>query len=358
MLDKENYKTAIITPAKTKWNVCKMKKAESLQQSLTINSVEKLLNYLQLESKEVEYSAEAANNFSFTASDSFIKRIKKGDANDPLLLQILPQKKELVQTPGYSFDPLQETQTLISPGLLQKYQHRVLLIVTSSCGIHCRYCFRRHFPYTNQTTQNSLLIDNSLISKQLEQNIQIIKAKSDITEVILSGGDPFTLNDQRFNYLLEKLSEIKHLKRLRIHSRQLIIQPQRISQQLINSLTNFPHPVVIVLHINHPAEINNEVIQSLANLKQSNIQLLNQSVLLKNINDNSETLIQLSETLFQAGILPYYLHMPDAVSGSQHFNVAKKQAKKIMREMHTQLPGYLVPKLVKEYAEDKYKRSV
>jgi len=334
-----------------------MKSAESFQQAININSIEKLLKYLQLESKDVDYCADASDSFSFSASDSYIKRIQKGDANDPLLLQILPQKKELIEAPGFSFDPLDEKQAILSPGLLQKYQHRVLLIVTSSCGIHCRYCFRRHFPYKDgykkQTTKNS-----SLLSQQLEDNIEIIKLKPDITEVILSGGDPFTFNDERFSLLLDKLAQIKHLKRLRIHTRQLIIQPKRISQQLINTLKNFPLPIAIVLHSNHAAEINDEVTQSMANLQLSNVQLLNQSVLLKNINDNSKTLIQLSERLFQAGILPYYLHMLDEVSGSQHFMVSLKKAKEIIEDMQVKLPGYLVPKLVKEYAEDKYKRSI
>jgi L-lysine 2,3-aminomutase len=334
-----------------------MKSAQSSQQSLNINSVEKLLRYLQLENNPIEYSITASESFSFIATDSFIRRIKKGDPNDPLLLQILPQKKELIQTPGFSFDPLDEKQAIISPGLLQKYQHRVLLIVTSSCGIHCRYCFRKHFPYKERHKKSSMR-NNSHLSQQLEDNIQIIQSKTDISEVILSGGDPFTLKDLRFKLLLDKLSQIKHLKRLRIHSRQLIIQPQRINQQLITTLKAFPLPIVIVLHINHAAEINDEVIESLIDLKHANVLLLNQSVLLKDINDNSESLIQLSESLFQAGILPYYLHLLDAVSGSQHFMVSIEKAKEIIVEMQTQLPGYLVPKLVKEYANDKYKRCI
>jgi len=334
-----------------------MKSAESSQQSLNINSVEKLLDYLQLDSEQVEYSADANEEFSFSSSDSFIQRIKKGVPNDPLLLQILPQQKELIPAHGFSCDPLDEKHAILSPGLLQKYQHRVLLIVTSSCGIHCRYCFRRHFPY-KEGYKKTAIQNNSLLSQQLEKNIQIIKSKTDITEVILSGGDPLTYNNERFSLLLEKLSQIKHLKRLRIHTRQLIVQPQRINQQLIKTLQNFPLPIAIVLHINHAAEINDEVIQSLAYLRQSNIQLLNQSVLLKKINDTSETLIQLSERLFQAGILPYYLHMLDEVSGSQHFMVSIEKAKQLIEEMQVQLPGYLVPKLVKEYADDKYKRYV
>jgi len=328
-----------------------MKSDQSSQQSLNISSVKKLLKYLQLENKQVDYSEDASNSFSFTASDSFIKRIKKGDPADPLLLQILPQKNEMIEAVGFSYDPLDEKQALLAPGLLQKYQHRVLLIATSSCGIHCRYCFRRHFPYNKEA-------DKSLLSRQLEKNIQIIQSKTDITEVILSGGDPFTLNDQRFGALIEQLSHITHLKRLRIHSRQLIIQPERITDKLVNTLREFPHPVIIVMHINHPAEINEEVIQSLARLKQANIQLLNQSVLLKNINDHSDILISLSERLCQAGILPYYLHMLDAVSGSQHFMVSATKAKRIITQMKEKLPGYLVPKLVKELPDDKYKREL
>ncbi|MFK5891863.1 MAG: EF-P beta-lysylation protein EpmB [Pseudomonadota bacterium] len=338
-----------------------MKKIKSSELSLNINSVEKLLTYLQLDINKIDYSKNANDSFSFTVPDSFVKRIKKSDANDPLLLQILPQKKELIEIKGFSFDPLDEKHVLLAPGLLQKYQHRVLLIATSSCGIHCRYCFRRHFPYSREAYSKESYnkeTGKSLLSQQLENNIQLIKSKTDITEVILSGGDPLTLNDQRLDLLLEKLSHIPHLKRLRIHSRQLIVQPQRITKQLVTILKKFPHPVTIVMHINHPAEINDEVTQSISHLKQANIQLLNQSVLLKNVNDQSEVLISLSESLYQAGILPYYLHMLDAVSGSQHFNVSNQKAKKIITEMKKKLPGYLVPKLVKEYPDDEYKREL
>ncbi|MFK5985635.1 MAG: EF-P beta-lysylation protein EpmB [Pseudomonadota bacterium] len=326
-----------------------MKTAKSLVQSLNINSVEKLADYLQLDIQQLDYSKQASDQFSFVVPMSFVKRMKKSDPKDPLLLQILPQKKELIQTPDYSQDPLGEEYCLLAPGLLQKYQHRVLLIVTPSCGIHCRYCFRRHSPHKQSNTQ---------LSNELENNIQLIKSRADITEVILSGGDPLTLSDQRFSLLLKQLAGIKQLKRLRIHTRQLIVQPKRISKTLIHSLAEFPCPVVIVLHINHPAELSDEVIDVIHHLKQPNIQLLNQSVLLKDINDKSEILIQLSETLFQANILPYYLHMLDPVSGSQHFNVSTKKAIEIMNDMHIQLPGYLVPKLVKECPDDKYKRSV
>jgi EF-P beta-lysylation protein EpmB len=315
---------------------------------MKINSIDNLLNYLQLQPSQVNYSKKASQNFSFSASTSFIKRIKKSDPKDPLLLQILPQKDEMIEQKGFSSDPLDEQQSLISPGLLQKYQHRALLIVTPSCGIHCRYCFRRYYPYQSK----------SLLSTQLDKNIDIIKSKPQITEIILSGGDPLILNDHYFSELLNKLAPIKQLKRLRIHSRQLIIEPKRITQQLIDSLKEFPQPIAIVMHINHANEINTEVAESIIQLKQANIQLLNQSVLLKNINDNSEALIQLSEKLFHIGIVPYYLHMLDPVSGSQHFEVSVDKAKTIIEEMKLQLSGYLVPKLVKESAADGYKREV
>ncbi len=322
-----------------------------LQQPLAINSVEKLATYLQLDIKKLGYSPQANDQFRFTVPISFMQRMKKGDYYDPLLLQVLPHNKELIETNGFSNDPLDEKSSVLSSGLLQKYQHRVLLIVTSSCAIHCRYCFRRHFPYSNTDKKNQL-------SEQLEKNIQLIKTKYDITEVILSGGDPLTLNDQRFHLLLEQLASITHLKRLRIHSRQLIVEPKRITQKLVNMLNTFPRPIAIVLHINHPAEINQEVIDSIGQLKQKNIQLLNQSVLLQGINDNSDILIQLSEQLFQAGILPYYLHLLDEVNGSSHFMVTIEKAKVLMEKMKIKLPGYLVPKLVKEFPDDQYKQQV
>jgi len=313
-----------------------------------INSVEKLAQYLNLDINSLSYSSKAGKEFSFTVPMSFVKRMKKSDPNDPLLLQILPQEKELTQSVGFSDDPLDEKNSILAPGLLQKYKHRVLLIVTPACGIHCRYCFRRHYPYAEEVNN----------FKQLDDNIQLIESNTEITEVILSGGDPLTLSDQRIEKLLEKLSKIKHLKRLRIHTRQIIVEPKRITKSLVKTLQNFPLPVALVVHINHPAEINQEVIDSLTPLKNSNVQLLNQSVLLKNINNNSNTLIELSEKLFESGILPYYLHLLDEVNGSEHYNVLIDDAKEIIEQMKIYLPGYLVPKLVKEYSNAMYKQEI
>jgi len=312
-------------------------------------SAKDLLIFLELDDKDITYHPDAEQSFRFLVPLAFAERMRKGDPTDPLLLQVLPQANELIQYPEYSTDPLQEHEVVVAPGLLKKYQKRMLIVTTSACAINCRYCFRRHFPYQ----------EAGLDWKQLENNLTHIQNNLDISEIILSGGDPLSLNDKKFAELLTHLQQISHLKRIRIHTRKLIVSPDRITDSLIEILLKCKLPLVIVMHINHANELEGSVAGKLESLKNlANIQLLNQSVLLKGINDNADSLIALSERLLELGILPYYLHLLDPVAGSQHFWVNDEKAKQLHETMKQQLPGYLVPKLVRETAGDLYKQEV
>lgn len=312
-------------------------------------SAKELLTFLQLKAEQVDYSSEAEKSFRFMVPESFALRMQKGNPSDPLLLQVLPQSNELQTYPDFSQDPLQEEQVLVAPGLLKKYQKRLLLVTTSACAIHCRYCFRRHFPYQ----------EARLDWLQLEDNLKQIENYPETTEVILSGGDPLSLTDKKFAELLRRLGKISHLKRIRIHTRKLVVSPSRITSELIKELKQCHLPIVIVLHINHANELDLNTENALLMLRQvPKLQLLNQAVLLKSVNDSSEDLIALSERLFEVGIIPYYLHMLDPVAGSQHFWVAEQKAKQLHESLKQQLPGYLVPKLVRELPGDEYKQEV
>lgn len=301
-------------------------------------SLEELIKKLELSNEFVSNNIDLNSNFNFKANKSFISKIKKGDLKDPLLLQILPLKKEKKKVANYVKDPLNEVKNSTKNNLLYKYYGRALIIISPTCKIHCRYCFRRNFPY-----------ENYIINKKNWENIfSFLSSNEEIEEVIFSGGDPLTLTNKKLKSLTKDLETIKHLKRLRIHSRIPIILPERIDTNLINSITSTKFKTIMVVHTNHPNEIDEKVYNSNKYFKDSNITLLNQSVLLKNINDNVETLKKLSEILFESGILPYYLHLLDKVEGSSHFEVSEKNAKKLMRKLLEVLPGFLVPKLVKE----------
>lgn len=287
----------------------------------------------------------AAKLFGLKAPESYLSRMKKGDPDDPLLLQILPLDAEFIQKSNFKKDPLNEKAFNPLPGLLHKYKSRVLITFMGTCAINCRYCFRREFPYA----------ENNPGKKGLEDIFVYIAQHPEISEVILSGGDPLVAPDEFIASFCEKLSAISSVKTLRFHTRMPIVIPERITPSLIHGLNKFSRRKVLVFHINHPNEINNEVIQAIQPLKTENITLLNQSVLLKKINDDAKTLVQLSERLFDAGILPYYLHLLDKVKGTSHFNVTETKAKKLMKTLQESLPGYLVPKLTREIAGEKHK---
>lgn len=280
----------------------------------------------------------AGNEFALRVPTAYLKRIEKGNPNDPLLKQILPLKEELHATPGYNTDPLGELDTNPIPGLVHKYHGRVLLIVSPNCAINCRYCFRRHFPYQN----------NKPGRNEWQNALDYISLDTSITEVIYSGGDPLAASDKQLLWLTEQVSQIPHVQRLRIHTRLPVVIPDRITDHCLKWLTSTRLLPSLVIHSNHPNELDTAVANALLRLKQAGVTLLNQTVLLSGVNDSVEILQQLSERLFQMGVLPYYLHQLDRVKGSAHFEVSDKDAKQLITELMARLPGYLVPKLVRE----------
>jgi len=261
--------------------------------------------------------------------------MRPGDPHDPLLLQVLPTDLETDDPPEFTSDPVGERAALRAPGLLQKYSGRALLITTQACAVHCRYCFRREFPYGGEAPRWTAALEEIACDPSLQ-------------EIILSGGDPLSLSDSRLQSLTDALADIPHVRRLRVHTRQPIVLPSRVDSGLLSWIRTVRQPMVFVLHCNHPNEIDAEVRNACASLRESGITLLNQSVLLKGVNDSADTLAELSERLFEAGVLPYYLHMLDKVRGAAHFDVPDTTAQRMAGELAARLPGYLVPRLVRE----------
>ena len=312
------------------------------------NNIEDLCHYLRLSINDLPVSIAAAKDFPLRVPLSFAAGMQKGNPNDPLLRQVLPVKDELFAYPGFSNDPVGDLPSATQTGVLQKYHGRVLFINTGSCAINCRYCFRRNFPYS----------DLQLGKQNENAGIQTIQENPDISEIILSGGDPLLLSDTRLAKLFTQLSAIKHLKRIRIHTRLPIVLPARITDELINTLAQCPKQIVIVVHCNHANEINHRVIAACKLLKDKGITLFNQSVLLKGVNDNVTALCELSEQLFKHGVIPYYLHLLDKATGTGHFEVSETTAVALVKQVQATLPGYLVPKLVKEQAGALSKQTI
>ena len=297
-----------------------------------------LLEYVGLQPGSIGYSQKSLKQFPVRVPHVFADRIKKGDPNDPLLRQVFPYLDEETIRDGFINDPLSENDVQPVPGLLQKYEGRVLSITTGACAIHCRYCFRRHFPYQ----------DASSTGKHWQKSLEYIQTDTTIKEIILSGGDPLTLSDRRLIDLCLSISKIKHVTRIRFHTRIPVVLPARLSEGLLNKLSISGKNIVFILHINHANEIDDAVIHNIQLLHHFNILVLNQSVLLKGVNDHTDTLIKLSERLVENQVVPYYLHMLDPVSGTTHFNVDINRAQNLLRDMHSRASGYLVPKLVRE----------
>jgi EF-P beta-lysylation protein EpmB len=305
-----------------------------------------LLKFLELEGIESEIDANPM--FPIRVSKSFAHRMEKGNSNDPLLRQILPLQSENNIAPGYRVDAVGDLTAKKQRGLIQKYQGRILVIMTGACAVHCRYCFRRHFPYQKE----------SMSAKEKSEILTYIKTDHTLEEVIFSGGDPLLLTNESLQEWAEDLALIPHLKRWRIHSRLVSALPSRINSGLIKALSAFSAPqqkLIVVSHINHPNEINSEVSQAMNLIREHHITHLNQSVLLRGINDNVEILKLLSEKLFAGQVLPYYLHMLDRTLGTQHFEVDELQAVWLYKKLSSVLPGYLLPKLVREIEGQPYK---
>ena len=295
---------------------------------------------------ELDYTPQRAlQSFPVRVPESYVNRMRFQDPEDPLLLQVLPSIQEDSVHAGFLHDPVGDLASQTTPGLLHKYHGRVLLLVTGACAIHCRYCFRQHFPYNEANPAQ----------ESWQAALTYIREDSSITEVILSGGDPLTLSDEKLAKLISELEGIPHLKRLRIHSRIPVVLPSRITDALGSILSETSLSPVIVIHSNHANELSKEASIGLRNLKAAGVTLLNQCVLLKNINDDAKTLSLLNEELFSYGVLPYYLNVMDKVQGSAHFVVPDDIALSIMETLRTRLPGYLVPRLVREVAGKPYK---
>lgn len=276
--------------------------------------------------------------FEIRVPEAFLARMRHGDPNDPLLRQVLPLAAEGESVPGYVTDPLAEAEHTPGPGLIHKYNGRVLLIASPACAVNCRYCFRRHFPYA----------DNSPSRAQWERSLETLRNDPSIHEAILSGGDPLAASDRQLAWLIERLEAIPHLKRLRLHTRLPVVIPDRVDDALLGWLGATRLQKVVVLHINHANEIDKAVIDACARLKAAGATLLNQSVLLRNVNDSVDALAQLSERLFEAGVLPYYLHVLDPVAGAAHFDVPDEEARELVAGLREELPGFLLPRLVRE----------
>jgi EF-P beta-lysylation protein EpmB len=280
----------------------------------------------------------AARDFPVFAPRGYVARMRPGDPRDPLLRQVLPVAEETVATPGFSADPVGDLAAEAAPGLLHKYHGRVLMITTGACAVHCRYCFRRHFPYTQAP--------HSIAGWQ--PAIEQIAADATVEEVILSGGDPLTLADETLAALAGRLAEIPHLRRLRVHTRLPIMIPERVNEALLDWLCGSRLTPVVVVHANHANELDDAVGRSLAQLAQTGVLLLNQTVLLRGINDSVQALAELSQRLIELRVTPYYLHQLDRVRGAAHFEVPIDRGVELIEQLRARLPGYLVPRYVVE----------
>jgi len=297
----------------------------------------KLLQHLGLDEEKYAQHIKARQLFPMRVPRHFADLMEKGNPNDPLFLQVMPLSDEFLTSPGYSEDPLEEHDTA-GKGILHKYDSRVLLMVRTGCAVNCRYCFRRHFPYA----------DNAVSKHQWEEVLQYIQAHDNINEVIFSGGDPLMAKDDHLAWLANEIASINHVKRLRIHTRLPVVLPERINNAFVNWFTALPIQKVLVLHANHANEMSEALKSRLITLREKGVTLLNQSVLLKGVNDSGEAISDLSEALFEASVLPYYLHVLDKVQGASHFYVSDDEGRHIMEEAIKRLPGFLVPKLVRE----------
>lgn len=297
---------------------------------------------------DIETPTNYQPNFPLKVPLAFVQKMQKGNPNDPLLLQVLPSMQETLPTIGYTNDPLHEHSHNPIKGLLHKYQSRVLITLTGVCAINCRYCFRQHFDYGANLPTNT----------EIEKIYQYIQHDNKIKEVIFSGGDPLNLSNRRLKIWFEMLSRLPQIQTIRLHTRLPVVLASRIDDELLDLFKSYQKNIVMVLHINHPQEIDKNLKKQCQLLKDAGVTLLNQSVLLKNINDDVQTLIQLSYDLFNNDIIPYYLHILDKVNGAAHFDIPIKKAINIYWELLENLSGYLVPKLVQELPDKPYKTPI
>ena len=320
------------------------------QQALreAVRDPRELLDLLGLDRLAPRLSDEAMVQFPLRVPRGFVARMRRGDPSDPLLRQVLPLDDEMRPMPGFGLDAVGDGAAKTAPGVLQKYRGRALLVATGSCAIHCRYCFRRHFPYAEETAARDGWRDA----------VDLIRQDASIEEVLLSGGDPLSLSNGKLAELTGALAVIPHLRRLRIHSRLPIVVPERVDDGLLDWLSTLPWPVTLVVHANHANEFDGTVDAALGRLRAAGVHLLNQAVLLRGVNDSVDALAALSERGFAAGVLPYYLHQLDRVAGVAHFEVDDAHARALHAGLAARLSGYLVPRLVREIPGDTGKRPL
>lgn len=304
----------------------------------SVASVGELLDLLGLEAADVDASLAAHRDFPLRVPRSFVARMRRGEPRDPLLRQVLPAAAELDSAPGFRRDPLAEASAAPAPGLLHKYRGRVLLIVSGACAVHCRYCFRRHFPYG----------EHSGGGEGWDAALDYVAREPSIEEVILSGGDPLSVADDKLAGLARAVAQIPHVRRLRVHTRLPIVLPERVDEALLEWLGATRLAAAMVVHANHAREIDDEVAGAMRRLRRAGVVLLNQAVLLAGVNDDAAALAELGEALFAAGVVPYYLHLLDRVAGSAHFEVGDQRARALVAELAARTSGYLVPRLVRE----------
>jgi L-lysine 2,3-aminomutase len=297
-----------------------------------------LLALLNLPASLLPGGQAAAELFPLRVPRGFVARMRPGDPADPLLRQVLPVGEEALTVPGFGPDPLMEAAATAERGLLHKYRGRALLITTAACAVHCRYCFRREFPYE----------DHQPGPEGWRTALDYLARDSSIREVLLSGGDPLVLSDRRLATLAGELAAIPHLERLRIHSRTPVVLPERLDDSFVNWIGATRLKTVLVVHANHPRELGDELARGIHRLRVAGTTVLNQSVLLRGVNDDVDTLAELSERLFDLGILPYYLYLLDRVTGAAHFEVSEERARELVHGLQSRLPGYLVPRLARE----------
>ncbi|HEV7226439.1 MAG TPA: EF-P beta-lysylation protein EpmB [Pirellulales bacterium] len=299
-----------------------------------------LCRLLKLPPEHEAAAVRAAGAFGLFAPRGYVARMRVGDPHDPLLRQVLPLGEELVEAPGFAADPVGDAAATLHAGLLQKYQGRALMVTTGACAVHCRYCFRRHYPYSEGP--------HSLA--EWEPALERLAADASIDEVLLSGGDPLTLVDPWLARLAERLAQIGHLRRLRVHTRLPIVIPERVCDELLAWLRGTRLTPIVVVHANHPAEISPAVAAALGRLVDAGIPVLNQAVLLRGVNDDVDALAELCRRLVDLRVMPYYLHQLDRVEGAAHFEVAEETGRRLIAELRRRLPGYAVPRYVRETA--------
>ncbi|MCS4504404.1 EF-P beta-lysylation protein EpmB [Arhodomonas aquaeolei] len=303
-----------------------------------IRDPRELLDTLALPHTLLDGARTGAALFPLRVPRGYAARMRRGDPDDPLLRQVLPVAAEARSTPGFVDDPVGDLDVVRPGGILHKYRGRALIVATGACAVNCRYCFRRAFPYS----------EHQAAPHQWREALDTLRGDPSIEEVILSGGDPLSLSDRRLAALAEGLAGIGRVRRLRVHTRLPVVLPERVDDGLLDWLAGTRLAPVMVIHANHPAELDGDVAAALARLRENGVTLLNQTVLLRGVNDAVATLAALSERLFEQGVMPYYLHLLDPVRGAGHFDVDEREAAGLMRGLADRLPGYLVPRLVRE----------